>query len=226
VTDTKKEAKKEPHHDSMRSVPWLYKLSRLKPAFLSVHIGDEKRTVVVPKSGNKWQKLRNALDPMPWDIIEAFDAKKNYVGRVENPDNEQDDEDDEDDEEDDEDDGDERDVKMAKVMLKLVRETLAEARKMNETVAQRESAATTAMEHAIGALSEAYATALKVSAATAAMSMRNAPSEGADGNGFPPELMQMLMMGMMQPRISTPPQPSTPKPQPPQPKKEGANASG
>jgi hypothetical protein len=141
--------------------------------------------VPVPKGrGARWQKVAEVLSSLDWERLECLDAKGGVLHVLES--------DDDPDDFDDEDPGlEDRHTKaLAKTMFGIMRNTLAEARKMFEVQTKGNAELVAAMTEGLHQLAEANRLALQVHIASAA---------GTGGAGeADSEWMKMVMMWAMQ----------------------------
>ncbi len=169
----------------MNAAEAVEELKRLQPAALKAVLLDGTTTpIAVPKVRNRWSRVTQVLDSIPWVRLEALDQKGALLGAVE-------------DDEQVEDvvgpDGDDRDVKIARVLLEVQRETLRGVTQMFATQMKGQAELVDALIGGVRSISESYQHSLQVQRAA-----QVAEAAGA-GGGAHPEIMQMLMLAMQQP---------------------------
>jgi hypothetical protein len=175
--------------DPVRRDPVLSELRRLKPHHLVLTLADDdERKVVVPQKGARWRKLGDILDSQPWVSLDAFDASDNLLGTVEAPEGDDDEEGDDDAAV--EEDG--RDERMARVMSKLVTDTMAATASMFQAQIAGNSATIAAMTEGMRSVTETYQQSLRVQAATQAASAVDGDSDATK------QVLGMLAAFMMQ----------------------------
>jgi hypothetical protein len=210
--------------------PTVAELYKLKPHALDVYTTDDATPRRIPLAGrNRWSKVKQTLDALPWTRIVALDPKGLVLGAME-PDEGSLDEG-----------GDALDaLTIAERMGHIVTDAIARTQKEDRLAFAEHFKATAelleAMTDGVKSISEAYALALKVQAAYAAApagpaepdiddKMRDmALSVLAKQFGIPPEMAAMLGGKMMAPKLPPvqPAKPPTngangaPKPNPPQ----------
>jgi hypothetical protein len=167
-----------------REDPTINAIKKANPAALVCYLSDgTQKTVAVTKAGNRWTKMADVLDTIPWERIECVDAKGGVLGVIENEDI---------DDIDDEESSSGGDARMAKIMLALMKATMTEARKMFEAQMQGNARLVESLGEGMHSLQQVHELAMRVQLAQ------------ATGAGGDDEVMQMMKLGlgmMMQPRI-------------------------
>lgn len=161
-------------------------LRKLNPVALRVYLLDgSEKTVAVPKVRNRWLRTYQVIETLTWTRIEAVDGKGAVLGVVEDDSMVEDAVDSVE--------GDERDLRMAKVLLEVMRSTQKETRAMFETQMRGQAELVEALIGGVRSIAQSYETSMQVQRAAMV-------AEAAGGeSGKNPEVMAMLQlaMGMM-----------------------------
>lgn len=156
-------------------------LRKLEPVSLKVTLMDgTEKPVAVPKVRNRWQRVYQILDSLAWVRIEALDKAGAVLGVVEDDDAAE--------ELVEASGGDERDMRMAKVLLEVMRSTQKETRQMFETQMRGQAELVEALIAGVRSISQSYETSMQIERAT-----RVAESAGSTSN---PEVMAMLQLAL------------------------------
>jgi hypothetical protein len=179
--------------------PTLAAIKKLAPSSLKLILRDgTERAVAMPKSRNKWSRLRESLDSLAWERIECLDRDGRLIGGAIEAEDVTD--------EVGFDDGDSDDTTTLKqamqIMLEVQRMTIKETRLIFEAQTKGQSEMVNMMVEGMRAMQDSYALAMRTQAASLV-----AGSGAQEGS----EMMDMFKMAMMmQSRGLTPPQ-SPPK---------------
>ena len=168
-------------------------LRKLNPVALKVYTLDGgEKTVAVPKVRNRWLRTYQVIETMTWTRIEALDKGGAVLGVVE------DDSMLEDAVESVE--GDERDLRMAKVLLEVMRSTQKETRAMFETQMRGQAELVEALIGGVRSIAQSYETSMAIE-----RTARVAEAAGGVA-GSNPEVMAMLQLavGMMHSKPALP----------------------
>jgi len=160
----------------------LDEIRKLEPAALKVTLSDgSERPVAVPKIRNRWQRVYQTMDALPWVRVEALDKNGAILGVVE----------------DDEADelaaevgaGDPLDgmARMARIMLEVMRSTQRETRQMFEAQMRGNAELVEALITSMRSIASSYETSMQVERATRV-------AESAQGGN--PEIMHMLQLAL------------------------------
>jgi hypothetical protein len=172
-------------------------LRKLEPFVLRVTCLDgHVESVAVPKIRNRWQRVIKVIDSMAWTRIDALDKAGAVLGSVE-------------DEEaagfevDDQDgagERDERDMRIAKVLLEVMRTTQKETRQMFEVQMRGQAELVESLIGGVRSIQQTYEANMAVSRA------RDVAEAGAAAGGNPEimAMMQMAMAAMSQPKLPAP----------------------
>jgi hypothetical protein len=153
-------------------------IKRLAPASLKVTLRDgTEKPVAVPKQGNRWSRVQQVLDALPWVAIECLDKAGGLLGVIE------------DDEELEElvDDGN-GNVGMARVLLEVMRLTMKEVKAMFEVQLRGTASVMQCVVDGQNAMVESYKTAL-VTQQQYALAAGASPDDNK-------EMVQMMQMAM------------------------------
>jgi hypothetical protein len=159
------------------------------------------RPVAVPKSGNRWSRCEQVLDSLDWLTIECLDKDGRVLGVIEHED---------DDMESfvDEGEGSVTLVKLANVMLDVMRSTLKETRQMFETQLRGQAELVNSLIESTRAIGDSYSLAMKVQTA-------HAVAESHEGDPEVANLLKMVVMHQMAGKQTASLPPSRPNPMPP-----------
>jgi len=164
----------------MSKVDIVEELKKYTPVGLRVELGDgTAKAVAVARSGNRWSKSAKIIESLDWVRIECLDKDGKVCGVIEC------DEDDEDDYIDDA--APDANVKLARVMVDVMRCSVREFRSTFEGQMNAMTKLCEAMTSGLASVSESYQQALKVQAAQLTM--------GAGGGDD--DVMKMMQMAMM-----------------------------
>lgn len=174
----------------------LDELRKLDPAALKVTLADgSERPVAVPKIRNRWQRVYQTMDALPWVRVEALDKNGAILGVVED---------------------DQADAlaaesgvdelagmaRMARIMLEVMRSTQRETRQMFEAQMRGNAELVEALITSMRSIASSYETSMQVERATRV-------AESAQGGN--PEIMHMLQLalasGMVGPKAAPPMKP-------------------
>ena len=159
-------------------------LRRHEPHSLRVVLLDgTEKPVAVPRIRNRWQRVIQVLDSLPWVRIEALDKSGAVLACVESPEA--------DDGMDVDDDG-KRDIGMGRLLLEVMRTTQKESRLMYEAQLKGQASLIESMAQAMGVLVQSYEHSMNV---VRTSQLAEAASTSAGSN---PEIMAMLQLAMSQ----------------------------
>jgi hypothetical protein len=176
------------------------RIKRFAPAKLKVVLRDgTEKPVAVPKIRNRWSRVVQVLESLPWQSIECLDKDGSVLGVVDGP------EEDLPEEFDDAADG---SAALAKVLLDVMRTTMKETRQLVDAQMRGVADMMQSMAEGARALNEVYRNAIAAQQAYL-VAPPGKEDDGADGAMM--KMMQMaLMLNQQQPRTQVAP-----------PKKEG-----
>lgn len=161
-------------------------LRKLEPHSLRVSLLDGTTVpVACPKIRNRWQRVIKVLDSMAWTRIDALDKEGAVLGSVEDEDSTSFDATNEDG-----DDGD-RDLRIARVLLEVMRSTQVETRRMFEVQMRGQAELVEALIGGVRSISQSYETSMSIERAA-----RVAEAGAAAGGN--PEVMAMLQLALSQ----------------------------
>lgn len=168
------------------TIDYIGKLKACEPASLKVTLSDgTEKPVAVPRIRNRWQRVQQTIDALPWVRIEALDKSGAVLGMVEDESGagefvEQADD----------------DMRLAKILLEVMRSTQKETRLMFEVQMRGQAELVEALISGVRSISQSYEQSLAV--------QRAAMVTDAAGGERNPELMAMLQLAMAQ--MTTPKQ--------------------
>lgn len=167
-------------------------LRKLEPVSLRVTLADgTERPVAVPRIRNRWQRVYQVLDSLSWVRIDALDKQGAVLGVVEDDDAAE--------ELVDVASGDERDLRMAKVLLEVMRTTQKETRQMFETQMRGQAELVEALVGGVRSISQSYEASMQIE-----RTARLAEAAGGSQTSNPEvmAMLQLAMSSMMAPKIA------------------------
>jgi hypothetical protein len=182
------------HHD--RYETHIAEIKKAGAVQVRAVLGDgSEKVLAIPKGRNKWSALAGVLERLPWDRLEALDAKGSILAVVEA-----------DDEVGDDDGADEemapsggQDARIAKVMFALMKATMAECRKMFEVNL-------TGMAKVVNTLAESVSSLQQVHEMQMRVQMAAGMASQGSGDGEIAEMLKLVMPAMMMQKPQAPQQ--------------------
>lgn len=165
----------------MSAADYIAQLKRFEPAALKVTLSDgTEKPVAVPRVRNRWARVQQIIDAVSWVRIEALDKAGAVLGMVEDDSGAEEFVDQADD-----------DMRLAKILLEVMRSTQKETRLMFEVQMRGQAELVEALIGGVRSISQSYEQSLAVQRAAVV-------AEAAGGGQGNPEMMALLQLAMTQ----------------------------